>query len=91
MWLFDFLFTPSKPEYNFSFIEKWDNSIQVINWWVKKITWIKIIREINTWLGLKEAKNIIDKGWIIIKDISIKSANEIKKLLTENWIEVEII
>lgn len=54
-----------------------------------KIAVIKIIREI-TGLGLKEWKDLADKGWVVKENVSKEQAEEIKQKLAEAGATVEI-
>ncbi len=54
-----------------------------------KIAVIKIIREI-TGLGLKEAKDIADNGWVVKENAEKAEADEIKAKLEEAWASVEL-
>ena len=54
-----------------------------------KIAVIKVIREI-TGLGLKEAKDLADNGWVIKENVSKDDANEIKTKLEAEGASVEV-
>ena len=54
-----------------------------------KIAVIKVIREI-TGLGLKEAKDLADNGWVIKENVSKDDANEIKAKLEAEGATVEV-
>ncbi len=54
-----------------------------------KIAVIKVIREI-TGLGLKEAKDLADNGWVIKENVSKDDANEIKAKLEAEGASVEV-
>jgi large subunit ribosomal protein L7/L12 len=56
----------------------------------KKINVIKVVREVTD-LGLKEAKDVVDKApGTIKKDVSKEEAEEIKKKFEEVGAEIEI-
>lgn len=54
-----------------------------------KIAVIKVIREI-TGLGLKEAKELADNGWVIKENAAKDEAEEIKTKLTAEGATVEV-
>ena len=54
-----------------------------------KIAVIKVIREL-TGLGLKEAKDLADNGWVIKENVSKDDANEIKTKLEAEGASVEV-
>lgn len=54
-----------------------------------KIAVIKVIREL-TGLGLKEAKDLADAGWVIKENVSKDDANDIKTKLEAEGATVEV-
>ena len=70
--------------------EKTEFDVILKNAGEKKINVIKVIREI-TGLGLKEAKDLVDKGGSTVKTgVSKEEAESIKTKLTEQGAEVEL-
>lgn len=54
-----------------------------------KIAVIKVIREL-TGLGLKEAKDLADAGWVVKENVSKDDANEMKAKLEAEGATVEV-
>lgn len=54
-----------------------------------KIAVIKVIREL-TGLGLKEAKDLADAGWVVKENVSKDDANDMKAKLEEQGATVEV-
>lgn len=54
-----------------------------------KIAVIKVIREL-TGLGLKEAKELADAGWVVKENVSKDDANEMKAKLEAEGATVEV-
>ncbi len=69
--------------------EKTSFNVELKSAWGSKIAVIKVIREI-TGLGLKEAKDIADAGWVVKANVSKEDANEMKTKLEAEWATVEI-
>ena len=70
--------------------EKTDFEVLLKNVGAKKINVIKVVREVTD-LGLKEAKDVVDKApGSIKKDVSKEEAEEIKKKFEEVGAEIEI-
>jgi len=69
--------------------EKTSFNVELKSAWGNKIAVIKVIREL-TGLGLKEAKDLADAGWIVKENVSKDDANSIKAKLEEQWATVEI-
>lgn len=70
--------------------EKTDFEVLLKTVGAKKINVIKVVREVTD-LGLKEAKEVVDKApGSIKKDVSKEEAEEIKKKFEEVGAEVEI-
>lgn len=71
-------------------VEKTDFEVFLKNVGAKKINVIKVVREVTD-LGLKEAKDVVDKApGSIKKDVSKEEAEEIKKKFEEVGAEIEI-
>ena len=64
-------------------------TVNLVNAGAAKVNVIKVIKEI-TGLGLKESKDIADKGGAVKENISVDEANEIKAKLEEAGAEVEV-
>ena len=64
-------------------------TVNLVNAGAAKVNVIKVIKEI-TGLGLKESKDIADKGGAVKENISVDEANEIKSKLEEAGAEVEV-
>jgi len=64
-------------------------TVTLVNAGAAKINVIKIIRDV-TGLGLKEAKDIADKGGAIKENIDASEAEELKNKLVEAGAEVEV-
>jgi large subunit ribosomal protein L7/L12 len=70
--------------------EKTDFEVFLKTVGAKKINVIKVVREVTD-LGLKEAKEVVDKApGAIKKDVSKEEAEEIKKKFEEVGAEIEI-
>ncbi|MCK4944482.1 MAG: 50S ribosomal protein L7/L12 [Candidatus Aminicenantes bacterium] len=70
--------------------EKTDFEVFLKNVGQKKINVIKVVREVTD-LGLKEAKDVVDKApGSVKKDVSKEEAEEIKKKFEEVGAEIEI-
>jgi len=70
--------------------EKTDFEVILKNVGAKKINVIKVVREVTD-LGLKEAKEVVDKApGPIKKDVTKEEADEIKKKFEEVGAEIEI-
>ncbi len=70
--------------------EKTDFEVFLKNVGQKKINVIKVVREVTD-LGLKEAKEVVDKApGPVKKDVSKEEAEEIKKKFEEVGAEIEI-
>jgi len=70
--------------------EKTDFEVFLKNVGQKKINVIKVVREVTD-LGLKEAKEVVDKApGSVKKDVSKEEAEEIKKKFEEVGAEIEI-
>lgn len=70
--------------------EKTDFEVILKNVGAKKINVIKVVREVTD-LGLKEAKEVVDKApGSIKKDVTKEEAEEIKKKFEEVGAEIEI-
>ncbi len=70
--------------------EKTDFEVFLKNVGQKKINVIKVVREVTD-LGLKEAKDVVDKApGPVKKDVSKEEAEEIKKKFEEVGAEIEI-
>jgi large subunit ribosomal protein L7/L12 len=70
--------------------EKTDFEVVLKNVGAKKINVIKVVREVTD-LGLKEAKEVVDKApGSIKKDVTKEEAEEIKKKFEEVGAEIEI-
>ena len=64
-------------------------TVNLVNAGAAKVNVIKVIKEI-TGLGLKESKDIADKGGAVKENISVDEANDIKAKLEEAGAEVEV-
>ena len=64
-------------------------TVTLVNAGAAKVNVIKVIKEI-TGLGLKESKDIADKGGAVKENIPVEEANEIKAKLEEAGAEVEV-
>ena len=69
--------------------EKTSFNVELKSAWGSKIAVIKAIREI-TGLGLKEAKDLADAGWVVKAGVSKDDANEIKVRLEAEGATVEV-
>lgn len=69
--------------------EKTAFNVELKSAWGSKIAVIKVIREL-TGLGLKEAKDLADAGWVVKKDVSKDDANEMKAKLEAEGATVEV-
>lgn len=69
--------------------EKTTFNVELKSAWGSKIAVIKVIREL-TGLGLKEAKDIADAGWVIKANVSKEDANEMKAKLEGEGATVEV-
>jgi len=69
--------------------EKTSFNVELKSAWWSKIAVIKALREI-TGLGLKEAKDLADNGWVIKENVSKDDANEIKAKLEAEWATCEV-
>ena len=69
--------------------EKTEFDVVLVNHGDKKINVIKEVRAI-TGLGLKEAKELVEKGGVVKEGVSKEEAEEIKKKLEEAGATVEI-
>lgn len=69
--------------------EKTSFNVELKSAWWNKIAVIKVIREL-TGLGLKEAKDLADAGWVIKENVSKDDAASIKAKLEEQGATVEI-
>ncbi len=69
--------------------EKTEFDVVLVNHGDKKINVIKEVRAI-TGLGLKEAKELVEKGGVIKEAVSKEEAEEIKKKLEEAGATVEL-
>ncbi|MCA9715101.1 MAG: 50S ribosomal protein L7/L12 [Myxococcales bacterium] len=77
--------TEDKPE------EKTEFDVVLKNFGAKKINVIKAVRKLNSALGLKEAKALVEGAPTPIKEgVSKEEAEEVKKALEEAGAEVEI-
>lgn len=69
--------------------EKTSFNVELKSAWGSKIAVIKIIREL-TGLGLKEAKDLADAGWVVKANVSKDDANEMKAKLEAEGATVEV-
>ena len=69
--------------------EKTSFNVELKSAWGSKIAVIKALREI-TGLGLKEAKDLADAGWVVKQNVSKDEANEVKTRLETEWATVEV-
>ncbi len=69
--------------------EKTSFNVELKSAWGSKIAVIKIIREL-TGLGLKEAKDLADAGWVVKANVSKEDANEMKAKLEAEGATVEV-
>ena len=69
--------------------EKTDFNVELKSAGGNKIAVIKVIREI-TGLGLKEAKELADNGWVIKENVSKDDSAEIKAKLEAEGATVEV-
>lgn len=69
--------------------EKTSFNVELKSAWGNKIAVIKVIREL-TGIGLKEAKDLADAGWVIKEGVSKDDAASMKAKLEEQWATVEI-
>ncbi len=69
--------------------EKTEFDVVLVNHGDKKINVIKEVRAI-TGLGLKEAKELVEKGGVVKEAVSKEEAEEIKKKLEEAGATVEL-
>lgn len=69
--------------------EKSTFNVELKSAWGSKIAVIKVIREL-TGLGLKEAKDLADAGWVVKEGVSKDDANEMKAKLESEGATVEI-
>ncbi len=69
--------------------EKTEFDVVLVNHGDKKINVIKEVRGI-TGLGLKEAKELVEKGGVVKEGVSKEEAEEIKKKLEEAGATVEL-
>lgn len=69
--------------------EKTSFNVELKSAWGSKIAVIKVIREL-TGLGLKEAKDLADAGWVVKEGVSKDDANEMKTKLEAEGATVEV-
>ena len=69
--------------------EKTSFNVELKSAWGSKIAVIKALREI-TGLGLKEAKDLADAGWVVKQNVSKDEAWEIKAKLEAEGATVEV-
>lgn len=69
--------------------EKTTFNVELKSAWGNKIAVIKVIREL-TGLGLKEAKDLADAGWVVKENVSKDDADAIKAKLEEQGATVEV-
>ncbi len=69
--------------------EKTSFNVELKSAWGSKIAVIKVLREL-TGLGLKEAKDLADNGWVIKENVSKDDANDIKAKLEAEGATCEV-
>ncbi len=69
--------------------EKTSFNVELKSAWGNKIAVIKVIREL-TGLGLKEAKDLADAGWVVKEGVSKDDATWMKAKLEEQGATVEV-
>ena len=69
--------------------EKTSFNVELKSAWGSKIAVIKVIREL-TGLGLKEAKDLADAGWVVKENVSKDDANDMKAKLEAEGATVEV-
>lgn len=69
--------------------EKTAFNVELKSAWGSKIAVIKVIREL-TGLGLKEAKDLADAGWVVKEGVSKDDANAMKAKLEAEGATVEV-
>lgn len=69
--------------------EKTAFNVELKSAWGSKIAVIKVIREL-TGLGLKEAKDLADAGWVVKENVSKDDANDMKAKLEAEGATVEV-
>ncbi len=69
--------------------EKSNFDVELTSAGASKIAVVKVVKEI-TGLGLKEAKDIVDNGWVVKEGAAKDEAEEIKAKLEEAGATVEL-